>query len=287
MDAQIAALVLVSALLHPLWNLLVKQATSPERSFLSLSSVLGGVGLIHAVATGADILGALSLWPVLLLSYAGQALYGVTLVATLKRGELSEYYPIIRASPLFIVCVGFLLLGERYPLPLLAGVLLVVIGGFALQYRRGSRLLSDPLTLTLAMLAMSGTGIYSLADGRLMQDVAPSVLMFWVQTGFALTYATYVRVHVAPEPRNASWWPSWKRLSGLLLPGLLSYASYYLILLAYQLGGNVAAVTAVRQASIPVSVLLAGLYLREGTILRRLMASAVLAAGIVIIVAMR
>lgn len=284
MNLEIAALTLASAVLHPIWNVLVKRAASPERSFLSLATVLSALGLCHALLTGADLWAALRLWPVLALSYLGQLVYGTALVATLKRGDLSEYYPIVRASPLFIVAVGFLVLGERYPPPLLAGVALVVIGGFALQYRRGSHLLSEPLTLGLALLAMSGVGVYSLADGRLMQEIEPSVLMFWVQGAFALTYGLYVRHMAKSETHRFTWWQGWRRIDRLLLPGALSYASYYLILLAFQLGGDVAAVTAVRQASIPISVLLAGMYLREGAILRRLIASGVLAAGIVAIV---
>lgn len=70
----------------------------------------------------------------------------------------------------------------------------------------------------------------------------------------------------------------------LIIPGIMAYASYYLILLAFKWGGEVAAVTAVRQASIPVSVLLGGFFLREGSILRRLLAAVILAAGIVLII---
>ena len=70
----------------------------------------------------------------------------------------------------------------------------------------------------------------------------------------------------------------------LLLPGVICYASYYLILLAYQYGGEVAAVTSVRQASIPISVALGGLYLREGAIARRFLATGILTLGIILIV---
>ena len=69
----------------------------------------------------------------------------------------------------------------------------------------------------------------------------------------------------------------------MLLPGVLAYSSYYLILLAYQLGGDVAAVTAMRQASIPISVALGGLFLREGAMARRFFAAGLLALGIAVI----
>ncbi|MCH7958387.1 MAG: hypothetical protein IIB63_12630 [Proteobacteria bacterium] len=45
-----------------------------------------------------------------------------------------------------------------------------------------------------------------------------------------------------------------------------------------------AAVTSVRQASIPISVLIGGLWFKEPDMTRRLFASLILAAGIVVIV---
>ena len=69
--------------------------------------------------------------------------------------------------------------------------------------------------------------------------------------------------------------------------GVLCYFSYLLILLAYQDGGEVAAVNAVRQASIPFSVILGGMWLKEADMGQRILASLLLAAGIVVIVLVR
>ena len=57
----------------------------------------------------------------------------------------------------------------------------------------------------------------------------------------------------------------------------MCYVSYYLILWVYGHGGDVAAVTSVRQASIPFSVLIGGLWLKEPDMTRRLFASLILA----------
>jgi hypothetical protein len=68
--------------------------------------------------------------------------------------------------------------------------------------------------------------------------------------------------------------------------GFICYLSYLLILLAYGMGGDVAAITSIRQASIPISVILGGLMFREGSLVRRFAASCLLAFGIVVIVVM-
>ncbi|MED5395119.1 MAG: hypothetical protein VX990_00285 [Pseudomonadota bacterium] len=62
------------------------------------------------------------------------------------------------------------------------------------------------------------------------------------------------------------------------------YVSYYLIFVAFSLADGVAAVTAVRQASIPFAVLIGGTLMFEAAMPQRLLLSLVIACGIVIIV---
>jgi drug/metabolite transporter (DMT)-like permease len=283
MDLAIAAMVLVSATIHPVWNLLLKKEPDPQLGYLGLTIVLALCALLHALYSGANLWLAATVWPLILLSWCGQVLYGVFLTATLSRGDLSAYYPIIRASPVFIVIVGVLFLGYTYSWEVLAGMGMVVAGGFLLLYRRGTHFLSEPLTLAFALIAMSGTGIYSIADSLLMKTLQPEVQMFWVECLLIPLYLSLFlrrRTHTTyPDDR-----PIATRIAMLTIPGIMAYSSYYLILLAFQAGAEVAAVTSVRQASIPISVLLGGYFLRERSIVRRMIAAVVLAAGIVVIV---
>ncbi len=287
MDPVTAGIVLASAALHPFWVALVKRDPDPDAAFVALNVGFTLLALGHAVAKGVDLVGALGAWPLLLLSFCGQVVYGLAIVLVLQRGDLSAYYPIIRSSPLAIVVLGFLLFGERYRPVLLLGIGLVLVGAFALQYRRGARLLAEPLTLTLAGLALVGSAVYALADARLVRRIDPTAVLFWVQ-------ATTVPVFGVLFGRGR---PSWR----FLLPiglwtraplryaalGVLAYASYYLILVAYGRGANVAAVNAVRQVAIPLSVLLGGMWLAEGGMGRRLAAGLAIAAGVAVIVLAR
>lgn len=181
MSLTITLLVLCSATLHPLWNLLIKKDPEPENAFLTLALIVALVGLVHGIAIGADFWLSPDEWLLVGISVAGQLLYSLSLIATLKRGDLSAYYPIIRASPVFIVCFSFLFLGKVYDWEILLGIALVIIGAVLLLYRRGVNLLSDTRTLALAILAMCGTGIYSLSDSQLMMTIEAPVLFFWVQ----------------------------------------------------------------------------------------------------------
>lgn len=282
MASSIVLLVLLSALMHPIWNLMIKQNPDPQLGFLFLNLIMALCALVHGITSQVDFSSVLTVLPVIGISVFGQTLYGTCLTATLKRGELSAYYPIIRSSPVFVVLVSLLLIGQSYPFAVLIGIALAVLGGFLLLYRRGSRILENKRSLGLALVAMCGTGIYSLADAHMMQNIEAPVLVFFIQGSMVLIYfMTWLRQREV-LPNTTTSLPS-LRFSYFVLPGLLAYSSYYLILIAYQQGGEVAAVTSIRQASIPISVALGGLFLQEGAMVRRFFASGLLALGIIII----
>lgn len=288
MEPLVAAAVLVSAVLHPLWYALVKRDPDPDGAFMAVNGGIAVMALAHGLVLGVDFLGALAAWPLMLLSCAGQLAYGYAVVSVLKRADLSAYYPIIRSAPLALVAIGFLVFGERYAPSLLAGIGLVLVGAFALQFKPGARLLSDPVALLLSLVALLGSALYALADSRIVQTVHPTAMLVWVQA-LSVPFLGLMFAHGRPDWRRRILpLDSWKiaKLRYALIAAL-AYVSYYLILVAYSLGGNVAAVNAVRQIAIPLSVFIGGLWLAEGAMGRRLAASLVLAAGVVIIVAFR
>ena len=284
MEPSVAAVVLLSAALHPLWNALIKRGASPEASFMGLMVMIALLSLVTVGIIGADLMAAWKIWHLVLISAFGLVLYGSALVMTLRRGDLSIYYPIIRSSPVFIVVVSAAFFGQSYAAPVLLGIAMVIVGAFFVQYRPGARLLHDPKTLMIALLAMSSTGIYTISDAFAMQVVEPPVLLFWVMILFVPAYVTVMRVIGGPSLgwRGLFAWvrTPWRSAG----TGLIAYASYSLILIGFTWGGEVAAVSSLRQASIPISVLIGGLWLKEAGLALRLTASLILAAGIVVIV---
>ena len=281
MEPFLALVVLVSAALHPLWMALIKRDDRPERALLANMVFMGIIGGGHAWLAGYDMMAVRHVWPWMVMSWGGLVLYLTSLAMTFRRGDLSAYYPIVRSSPLFIVVVGFLFLGERYSWILLCGIALVLVGAFVLQYRRGTRLLADPLIFTFAILAMVGTGIYSISDSRIMRVVEPPVLLVWIQFLSAPAYVLALRMRGGTLSGLFAWIRRPMRYIGF---SVVSYASYSLILWAYAQGGDVAAVISVRQASVPFSVIIGGLWLKEQHMPLRLGASLLLAAGILVIV---
>jgi len=286
MDLTITGMVLFSAFLHPLWNALIKRQERADGAFVGLVVMMMTLSFTHVTVMGYDLLSAIEVWPLIVISVMGQLLYGSSLIITLRNGDLSSYYPIVRSSPLLIVIIGVMFLGQNYSWSMLGGIACVLLGAFALQYRRGWRLLDDPRTLMFALLAMCGTAIYSLVDSRSVQVIEPPVLFFWVELFCLPSYVVLFRYFGVPETRMSHLFEWTKKPLLFVGLGSICYLSYFLILTAYSMGGDVAAVTSVRQASIPISVLLGGLMFREGSMVRRFVASLLLAFGIVVIAVM-
>ncbi len=285
MEPIVALLVISSAVIHPLREFFIKDNRYPEGLTFSVIAMFGIISAIQVFVTGADPWAAMAVWPAVLISGLGVILFYYCTISALRHGDLSIYYPIIRSSPLFVVVAGFLFLGQRYSPELLLGVGVVLIGAFFLQYQPGVRLLDQPKALAMAMLGMSAHGALTLADAEALKVVTPMEFFFFLYL-FLTPVAGIVLAATRPPGRPVveHLFAGWRLTPGrYLMAGLTSYLSYYLMLSAFHLGGNVAAVSALRQISIPVSVFLGGMLLNESRMGGRLGWSAVLAVGVVII----
>jgi drug/metabolite transporter (DMT)-like permease len=284
MATEIVIAVLVSAVLHAGWNAVMKGYEDKEAAWWMFGVVLCGWSFGHALYMGYDVLAVGAAWPLFAISAMGQLCYGFGLIGAYRRGDLSAYYPIIRSSPVVIVLINVVLFGVDYGVATLAGIGLVVAGAFLIQFRPGVRVFDHPAALAFALMALCGTGVYSLADSHAVKLVPPPVVFFWIEMLMAPIYMVMFRLvgYGAVERRAVAVLCA--RPVKMLGLGLVGYVSYFLILWAFSAGGDVAAVAALRQVSIPASVLLGGLWLRERHLPLRLVASVMLATGIVVII---
>ena len=287
MENSITIMILLSAILHPLWNAMIKRDNCPEGAFVGNGTILVLLAGAHSLIAGHDLLTITKVWHLLIVTVVAKLVYTVSLVTMLRRGDLSAYYPIARSSPAFIVLISALFLGVLYTPIVLAGISMVLVGAFCLQYKRGARLLDNPLTLTFALLAMAGTGVNSIADSLAVQVVAPSVIFFWTFIFTLPGFILFFIVFGGDKVNTHSLFQWVRRPLPYIKIGVICYASYLLILIAYQGGAEVAVVNSVRQASIPISVLLGGMWLKEIEMKQRILASLLLSSGIVVIVLSR
>lgn len=284
MSLEAIALVLLSALLHPVRDLLLKGHARPESAYLGVTAGWIVLAALHAVGTGSSLVLADAAWLAAVVSAICLTLYYFGTMAALKDGDLSVYYPIIRSSPLLIAVLSWAFAGRTYAPAALLGIVLIVIAGFALQ-RQPGRIVANPRTTALAVVAMVGSAGYTIADSRAMQVSEPAAFLFWVYLAVTPAFAL---VALLLRPRDIAigthLFGGWRigpwRIAAA---SLVSYISYICILWAFGMGAGAAETAAVRQASIPISVVLAALVLGETRFLGRLAWSSLIAIGIVLI----
>lgn len=279
-------LVLISAATHPLRDLTLKGARHPVSSYVGVSLIWVILAAVQTVVSGQGLTLPPEVWPYVIISAAGLIFYYYGTLAALRRGNLSVYYPIIRSSPVAIVAASWLLFDQSYSWAALAGIALVILGSLMIQKPTGG-MMDDPKAFALACLAMLGSAAYSMSDAQAMQHVSAAPFLFYsyaVMTPFLAGIRLWeARGHSAPIGELIQ---GWVQMPGkILFAGITSYLSYLLILAAFSGGAEAAVVSAVRQASIPISVILAAVHLRETRLMQRLAWASLIAVGILAIAA--
>ena len=286
MDPAIAGLVILSAIIHPLRDLTLKGNGYPESTYLGVTAAWIGIAAGQILAEGGSFHLPAEVWVNAGLSSLGLLAYYGGTMAALKRGDMSIYYPIIRSSPLFIILVSIAFLDQSYSAIVIGGIALAMAGVFFLQRGPSGRLLSHPSAFGFAVLAMVGSGTYAISDAFAVQHVSPATFLFYVYSLLTLAF-TLLFLLTKPKRRNAlsHLFGGWTRSPWrVLFAATTSYVSYLLILIAYEGGGEPAVVNAVRQLSVPVSVLMSAWVLKESRIPARFAWSLVLGLGIAAIV---
>ena len=132
---------------------------------------------------------------------------------------------------------------------------------------------------------MLGSAAYSISDAGAMQFTTPAVYLFYTNISVTVLLLGIQRwesrLNTLSFGEVAQQWM--RVLWRIMLAGVSSYLSYFFILRAFQLGAEAAAVSAVRQASIPVSILLAAIILLEPSFLKNIAWASLIMLGILLI----
>jgi uncharacterized membrane protein len=131
------ALVLFVAVLHVVWNAVLKSSGDPLRTAVR-ANIVGVLAFAPAVLVGWLAVGRPGIPPEALglgaVSGFLEAAYFAFLAAAYKRGDLSVVYPIARGTaPLLSVVVGVVVLGERLGTEGALGVAALLVGILLVQ----------------------------------------------------------------------------------------------------------------------------------------------------------
>jgi drug/metabolite transporter (DMT)-like permease len=264
-------LVLSAAVMHAAWNALVKQAN--DRLFMMSAMSAVGIPAGFAFLPFAAAPAAAS-WPYLGLTTAVHAGYYLFLLRAYRTGDLSQVYPIARGgSPLLLALVSGPLIGEHLTGQQYAGVLLISLGLASLSFGRGN---------LRAILYALGTACfiasYSAVDAlgvRLSGSALGYLAWLWLLDGLMMIgFSTAYRRRPFFAFLATGWKPS-------LIGGVLAVAGYSIVVWCYGLG-TVAPISALRETSVVFAALIGTIVLGEPFGLRRVIASTIVASGILV-----
>jgi len=287
MSGPALGLVLLAALAHAIWNLLARRAEE-KLAFLWWSALVSSVLFMPLggwlLLTGPPIspLG----WAVVALSACLEALYFWTLAQAYRYGDLSLVYPIARGTaPILVPILAVLFLGERLSPLATAGIGLVALGTVVVHTQR----LGWPtLGSVTAVLGQRGTR-YALLTGLVIAtysalDKYGVSLVRPLLYGYLLFFGLTVALLPLVLRQRRALASEWKLHRGsIVVVGLLTPLSYVLVLLALTLA-PVSYVAAAREISVVLAVLLGALVLKEGYGRQRLLGSAAIAGGLMLLV---
>jgi drug/metabolite transporter (DMT)-like permease len=273
-------LLLLSASLHALWNLLLKKSQEKYIAMGWQVLISGIFAFFLLLFTGFP---PRSMWLFAGISMTLEAVYFILLSNAYSDHDFSLVYPIARGTaPALLMLWSVLFLHEKLSPGGILGVGLivggmVVIGATSLIQNRGSRLQLKGITVALAVAMI--ISLYTLIDGTAVRHGPP--------LPYALTMFMFVPVLTTTyNVRRFGWRQFAAAWNGprlpLILAAILGVIAYLLALVAYTFA-PLSYSGAIREVSVVIGAFLGWRFLEEQMGGRRLLGSLVIFTGILVI----
>ncbi len=273
----IITLILISALMHAGWNALVK---INEDRLITMSILAGSTAIISLALIPFFPPPDPAAWPFIALTTFIHLGYMGFLILAYEHGDFGQVYPIARGTaPLLTTLAAFLLLGEKLSSSQIGAIALLTIGILSLSFRGGD----NPTRHLKATLFALGTAFfiagYTITDSmgaRLSGNVHGFTAWLFLAHGLPLFVLTaYLRRGQLVSGIRKHWKVGF-------LSGSLSFGAYWIVLWAITLGA-IAPVAALRETSVVFGALIATFVLREGLGPIRILASILVASGVILL----
>ena len=287
MTSLALSLILFSAVMHALWNLLVKQSRH-KTVFIWWMFVCSTLlfSLLLLLVPGSFPPPDLR---ILLLGAGGAIcffLYHLFNGRAYRHGDLSLTYPLSQTSMLYVPLWGILFMGESVSFTGACGIFLVILGAYSIQLRslsinevvRPFRNLKDP-SVQAALTAGFIYSVGAVVDKTGVQSYSPFYFTY-ILVIFMLALMSVNLLHSRYRSQILAEWNSSRTL--ILISGPVMMASF----LSFRYGLSMAPMSyavLVRQMSVLVGVLIGIIFLGESCGRMRLFAASLIVAGILLI----
>lgn len=272
MSSFIFLAVLLAALLHASWNVVVKISLDRFLAMFLLQSLMGvmGIAILLAFAPPSS-----ASWPYALASGLLHTGYNLFLARSYKTGDLGLVYPVARGTAPLLTLFGSYLFTHDPISPLAAVGIIILILGIWLIALSPAALKADRTTLAFAFGTSVFIGLYTVVDG-LGGRVSGSAsgytgLVFVLDACFMLITGVFLR---GPGIFKAVA-PFWR--SGIL-GAAASGSAYWVVIWAMSLA-PIAMVAALRETSILFALAFSARFLKEPLSFRRVAGALLVVAG--------
>lgn len=272
------SLVIVSGLIHALWNLFAKQSVNKMTFFWSVHFVSFIMLMPYFIKELPEI--HLDGAAVLLLmgTMFFQVLYTLCMIIGYTAGELSLVYPILRGSAsLLIPLISVIFLGDK--LTLLGWIgLIIILTGICLVSRGDVKANNKKIKESILIAFCGGIAItgYTLSDKVLLEYVSPFAI-FQFQNFIQVLALFWGALH--SKSLKKEWIVNWRviLLGAIFVPG-----AYLTFLFALKLT-QVAQLAPLREISIVFGAFLGAFFLQEPQGFRKIIGAIIIVLGIVIL----
>ena len=275
MTPLVFALVLSAALIHAMWNAVVKGAADRTITF---ALVMAGHTIPALIAVPFLPLPDPQAFPYLAASVFIHWGYYYLLVSAYKFGDLSLVYPIARgAAPLMVALSALFFINENMSLQGWVGLILVSLGIFALALF-SSRQEKPFMAVAFALATAMTIATYSVVDGvgiRASSD--PFSYIAWL---FILEGLVFFIIVVPRQERLRQF--NRKQIITGLVGGALAGLAYGLVLYAKTMA-PLGMVSALRETSVIFAAMIGLFLFGEGPAKPRLSAAVIVSLGIVLL----
>ena len=277
MEPTIFLLVIFAAVLHAIWNGMVKKF---EDKITSVSAIVFGHVPIAIVAMFFLPLPTIESVPYIILSAIIHQGYQYNLISAYKIGDLTKVYPVARGTgPIVATIISITFLGLLITKFQILSIFLICFGIIILGLFSESAIKNNKVII-YSLSTGFFIGLYSLADGYGARiSLSPLSFIGWsfilnaMIFPFVLKYMGYSNVfsRVMKEAKLIFW-----------LGGSLSYIVYGIVVWAFT-KAPIPLVGALRESSIIFSIFIGFFFLKENINFIKVLSILVIFAGIILI----
>jgi uncharacterized membrane protein len=273
LDLTIFLAVILAALLHASWNLIVKLNLDRFLGLFLIQTLMGVLGIFMLLAFPFPDAAS---WPHAFTSGVLHTGYNLFLARSYRTGDLSQVYPIARGTaPLMTLTGSWIFAGEAVTPMMGAGIGLLVLGIWATAFAKEKSIRLDGLTLFFALGTSVFVAAYTIVDGLGGRaSGSPSGyagLVFFLDAVMLLAVGVWMR----GPGIIAEVAPFWKRGA---LGALFSVAAYWIVIWAMS-NAHIAAVAALRESSILFVLVMSIFILKERVTAGRIIGAVMIVAG--------